>query len=127
VVTYLLDTMVVPWAIREPQRLSRKAKQALVSDATLLLSVVSIWEFLVKSRRYSPPISEPAEWIGRHIRELSLTVLPLQQRHAVRVFDLPEHHRDPFDRMLICQAMEERLPIITSDSMIGKYAVDVIW
>jgi PIN domain nuclease of toxin-antitoxin system len=126
-VTYLLDTMVVPWAIREPERLSKRARHLLVGDATLLLSVVSIWEFLVKSKRYSPPISEPAEWILRHARDLNLSVLPLQQRHVVRVFDLPEHHRDPFDRMLICQAMEDRLPIITSDAMIRKYPVDVVW
>src|ERR1017187_3377280 len=109
-VTYLLDTMILLWAVREPDRLSDRVKHLLASEATLLFSVVSIWEILVKSKR-GGLMKVDSGWILKHIEDLTLSVLPLQRRHVVRIHSLPDHHKDPFDRMLICQALEERVPM----------------
>jgi PIN domain nuclease of toxin-antitoxin system len=88
--------------------------------------VVSIWEVLVKSKR-GGLTKVDSGWILKHVEDLTLSVLPLHKRHVVRMDSLPDHHKDPFDRMLICQALEEGVPMITCDAAIKQYPIAVIW
>lgn len=123
----LLDTLVLLWAVREPDKLSTKVKRLLDSEATLLFSVVSIWEILVKSKRGNLMKVDSSAWILKHMDALMLRALPLHPRHVLQLHDLPEHHQDPFDRMLICQALAEEIPIVTNDERIQQYPLEVIW
>jgi PIN domain nuclease of toxin-antitoxin system len=70
---------------------------------------------------------DPDEFLPRQLALNSITVLPITMSHALRIHALPSHHRDPFDRMLVAQSQVERLPIVTADPQIARYAVDIIW
>jgi PIN domain nuclease of toxin-antitoxin system len=124
----LLDTHTFLWAIAEEEKLSRKAQQIYTGPHDLWLSVASIWEILIKVQTGRLPLPTPA---GRYlVKELSrnrIEVLPITLDHVLRLESLSPHHRDPFDRLLIAQSMEQGWPIISADPMFKKYSVDVIW
>lgn len=92
------------------------------------MSVVTVWEIATKYHlgRLRIP-SSPEEFIGDLTNELDLKVLPIEASHAFTAASLPLHHRDPFDRLLIAHAMGESLPILTADSRLSRYPVQVIW
>jgi len=94
----------------------------------LFLSAVSGWEIAIKS--HLGKLKLPADlqgFVAEQLRINGIEVLPLQMAHALHVFTLPDHHRDPFDRMLVAQGQLEELPILTGDPQIAQYAVTVIW
>jgi PIN domain nuclease of toxin-antitoxin system len=92
-----------------------------------LWSVVSVWELAVKWRLGKLQLpAHPSEWNQQLERELALESLPVRRDHAVRVADLPDHHRDPFDRLLVAQAQIEDVPIITADGILAKYNIEII-
>jgi PIN domain nuclease of toxin-antitoxin system len=98
-----------------------------VGDQGPLLSSASLWEIAIKVKLGKLPIRKPAEWLRTAVNDLRLTVLPLRANHAIRTLSLPDHHKDPFDRIIVAQAMEEGLAIATTDDKIKKYAVDIFW
>lgn len=122
---YLLDTSSLLFSVRQPDRLSGLARKAMGEDHELFLSVASIWEIILKWQALNIP--EPAAWVRRHTDSLGLTLLPIRPNHVYQLEKLPEIHRDPFDRMLIAQAMVEELPIVTNDVRIGSYPVQTVW
>jgi PIN domain nuclease of toxin-antitoxin system len=126
-VKYLLDTHVFLWAASDPARLSERARAACESGE-LLLSVASIWEIMIKVQigRLELP-GTPREFLSRQLRAGQISVLPVHARHAFRAGELPQHHRDPFDRMLAAQSLEEELPLITRDPLFSPYGVGVVW
>jgi PIN domain nuclease of toxin-antitoxin system len=127
--THLLDTATILWAVNEPERLSASARQ-VCSLATLnpAVSVVSLMELIVKQARNKIALHpDPVQWWNRHVRQLGFIVLPLRQVHVERLWTLPLVHRDPADRLLIAQALAEGIPIVSSDSTIGQYQLEVIW
>ena len=97
-------------------------------SARLFLSAASCWEIAIKAQigRIELP-DKPGIFISHQMALNSIQGLPIQTSHALHVFNLPSHHRDPFDRIIIAQAQLEKLPIITSDAMIAKYKVKVVW
>jgi PIN domain nuclease of toxin-antitoxin system len=124
----LLDTQVWLWMIARPERLSVRARQLVVgAEHQLLLSAASAWEIAIKyalgklTLPAAPAVAVP-EWMMRS----GVTALPVLHSHALGVASLPPHHRDPFDRLLVAQAMLERLPILTADPQIGRYEVEVL-
>lgn len=125
----LLDTHAFLWWVRDDGRLSGRARDAL-SDAgnELLFSVVSGWEIAIKAQLGKLRASRD---IGAYLSEQlsinSMQVLPIYLSHTVRVADLPNHHRDPFDRLLVAQALVEDLPLVSVDPEISRYPVEVIW
>ena len=124
----LLDTHTFIWAATEDPRLSSDAIEAIADGSNqIILSVVSAWEIAIKfaAGRLDIP-EEPRAYLASRVPMFDLTVLPLALEHALRVGDLPHHHRDAFDRLLIAQAQVERIPIITSDLNIARYDVEVI-
>jgi PIN domain nuclease of toxin-antitoxin system len=124
----LLDTSVVLALSADPSRLREEVVEQLGADATaLVLSVVAPWEIAIKWSIGKLPLPEhPDRWTARLVREFGATVLPVSLAHAVQVAELPDHHRDPFDRLLIAQAQVEGLPIVTTDRSFAAYDVEVI-
>jgi PIN domain nuclease of toxin-antitoxin system len=128
-VNLIVDTQVFLWWIVDDRALSGRARD-LMRDAgnTLFLSAVSAWEIAIKIALGRLEISgEPSLVVPEQMAANSIEPLPVQISHALQVYSLPPHHRDPFDRMLVAQSQIEGLPIITPDARIGDYDVEVIW
>jgi PIN domain nuclease of toxin-antitoxin system len=111
-----------------PERFSARAlRQVESTDTTLYLSAASAWEIAVKYAlgKLRLPV-RPAQYVATYLGQTRTTELAITAEHGAYVADLPSHHRDPFDRLLIAQALVERLPILTADPQIGRYDVEVI-
>jgi PIN domain nuclease of toxin-antitoxin system len=121
--SFLLDTNVFIWAERDPRRLDAGVR-ALLEDTSnqIFISVASIWEMSIKvgmGRLHFPRDFE------QMLSETLFTVLPISMRHAILAGTLPKHHHDPFDRMLIAQAMVENLTLLTGDRALLDYGAFV--
>jgi PIN domain nuclease of toxin-antitoxin system len=126
-VRVLLDTQVMVHAYIGDVPLSRKVYALLSSPAALpLISAISIMEIAMKHD--AGRLKMGAAETRQAIRDLRLQVLPFDPDHALRLYGLPPHHRDPFDRMLIATALAEDIPLIGSDRQFKKYkGLKVIW
>ena len=125
----LLDTHSFLWWITNDERLSSHARSIISNgDNELLLSSASGWEIAIKARlgRIHLP-DKPESFIADQLNLNSIQSLPIYMSHALHVYNLPSHHRDPFDRMIIAQAQVEDIPILTMDLQITKYEIKVIW
>ena len=125
----LLDTHTFLWWITDDNRLSSSAREVITNgDNELFLSAATGWEIAVKAQlgRIKLP-KEPHSFIAEQLRLNSIQSLPIHMSHALHVYSLPNHHRDPFDRMIIAQAQLEELPISTTDCQMAKYEIKVIW
>ncbi len=126
---YLLDTGVWLWSLWEPERISRNARKVLADlSHEVFLSAVTSWEVAVKSAAGKLQLPEPpGTYVPRRMADQGLRPLPISYQHALGVFGLPDHHRDPFDRLLIAQANLEDMVLVTADRMIEKYPVRLLW
>ena len=122
----LIDSHIFLWWAEDKPALSRRARKLLEEPSNhLLFSVASVWELALKLDRLQlTDRFEPLLQAG--IRELGLTILGIELRHVIYSGSLPWIHRDPFDRMLISQALLEGVPILTADERIAQYPVEVI-
>ncbi len=125
----LLDTHSFLWWVMDDVRLSSQARAVLRDGRnTLVVSAATGWEIAIKARLGKMMLpGDPAEFILQQIRHNHLSPLAIELAHALRVFTLPDIHRDPFDRILVAQSQVEQLPIVTADPQIRQYEVDVIW
>lgn len=125
----LLDTHCWLWCIAEPEKLSNRVREiALNSSNELFLSAASIWEISIKVSLGKLPLPEPSnEFIPHWLKVLNITTLNIRAEHALVVANMPFHHNDPFDRMLIAQSSIEKLPIVSIDAAFKNYNVEVIW
>ncbi len=124
---YLLDTHIFLWWIADDPRLL-PSMRALLSDpnTALFFSAASTWEIAIKAQIGKLRIEgDPASFLARHLQRNAIQPLPVQISHAMQIFHLPLHHRDPFDRILVAQSQIEDLPIITTDPWIMRYDVNV--
>lgn len=123
----LLDTVALIFALEFPEKLSGRIQSALQNPENVLeLSVVSIVEIAIKSSRGK--LAFPESTLQQAIADLGLRILPYSAEHALRMFHLPEHHRDPFDRQIIAQALSERVPVVTPDETFRLYqGLKVTW
>jgi PIN domain nuclease of toxin-antitoxin system len=125
----LLDTHTFLWWNTEDAQLSTRARE-MISDGQneIFLSAVSAWEISIKAAKGKLVLPEPpAQYISNRMSLYSFQPLPVQISHAVRVYELPHHHEDPFDRLLIAQSQIESMPLISVDANIRNYDVEVIW
>lgn len=128
--TVLLDTSVFLWCIAGQQsKLSRRALRVVENPATKLwLSVASLWEIVLNARAGKVLLPARTDFFQAHIAQLGIDrVLPVEAPHVLADFSLPDHHRDPFDRVLIAQAQVEGAPFITGDAQIQKYPIRILW
>ena len=125
----LLDTHVFLWMHDEIEKLSISASDALTSvENKLYLSTASIWEIQIKFKSGKLKLGKPIdEILDEQISVNDLEILALEREHAVNVVTLPPAHKDPFDRMLISQAMVEDMTIVTADKRLRDYDVKLLW
>lgn len=126
----LLDTHVFLWWIGDDPSLSNTARQVIAdAESEVFVSAVSVWEMAIKARTGKLNVfsGDIEQFIDQHIRENEFHPLPITLRHSARVHALSNHHRDPFDQMLVVQSQVEKMPIISADKMIHSYPVDIIW
>lgn len=132
----LLDTHAFLWWIADPDhaKLSSTAKDAIADEQNdIIFSVASGWELAIKAslgRLEVPELKIPkdfGQFIVEQAAENDFEVLSVSLDHAMGVYELPHHHRDPFDRLLIAQALAEGIPLLSKDSEFSSYSVDVIW
>lgn len=124
-----MDTLSLLWLVADDPRLSDTARNTFLdTDNQLLCSAVIGFEIAVKHSLGKLELAEPPRtFIDNRIRNNALTSFPVTMVHAVRVADLPFHHRDPFDRLLIAQALEEDLPLLSADEIFSAYGVRRLW
>ncbi len=125
----LLDTCTFLWSIEGGAALSDVARRALVDPSNrVYLSAVSSWEIVVKHALGKLPLPEPPERYVPAQRELrGIEPWPLDEEASLHLHRLPAIHRDPFDRMLICQALVGSLTLVTPDADIARYPVRTLW
>lgn len=126
---FLLDTHAFLWWVIDDIQLSEHAKEIIGnSDNQIFLSAASGWEIAIKSRIGRLKLPRPiGGFIIEQMSENAIDNLSITMSHALQVSELPDHHRDPFDRLLISQAQIENMPILSVDPLIKKYDVEVIW
>lgn len=123
----LLDTHVALWAITDSPKLSKKAREMIESPKSVVwLSAATVWEIAIKHSlgRGDMPVS--GQDAMRYFRESGYRFLPVEPEHAAAIEDLPAHHRDPFDRILIAQALVEPMRLLTHDPVVARYSDTII-
>lgn len=126
--TYLLDTSTFLWAATDPAKLSRRARSLCESQReTLVVSAASLWEIIIKCGFGGLRIANPARTVSDWTARLSARILPIEAAHTYAVYGLPAIHRDPFDRLLVAQAIAEDVPLLTSDERMRQYPARCIW
>jgi PIN domain nuclease of toxin-antitoxin system len=127
-VRVLLDTEVWLWMQADLDRLSKAARRIVEpAENELLLSAASSWEIAIKFGLGRFPLPEPPDrYVPDRIRRSGVTPLVVEHAHALAVASLPNHHRDPFDRLLVAQARLEGVPILTADPAFAPYQVELI-
>jgi PIN domain nuclease of toxin-antitoxin system len=125
----LLDTHAFIWWVTNDSQLSDAARAYIADpDNDVFLSTASAWEIVIKVNIGKLILPEPPEsYIPSRLASNQLESLPIQMNHVLQVSALPNHHRDPFDRILIAQSQVEQMPILTADNLIAQYSVNVIW
>jgi PIN domain nuclease of toxin-antitoxin system len=123
----ILDTVTFVWAVSTPERLSRAATAALRKSTSVReLSVISLTEIALKQTGGKLAFSKSDATTG--VADLQVRLLPYSAEHAFRLFDLPAHHADPFDRQIIAQALAEDLAVVTPDEAFHLYeGLKVVW
>jgi PIN domain nuclease of toxin-antitoxin system len=126
---YLLDTHTFIWVIQDLKQISEEAQKRLTEpDVKLYLSLASIWEISIKVSTGKLNLQEP---LGEFLREQLvlnvIDVLPITFEHVTKVRELPFHHRDPFDRLIIAQSLLENLPVIGKDEWFDRYGLTRYW
>ncbi len=125
----LLDTHAFLWWNLDAPQLSPAAR-AFIADGSneIFVSAATAWEIAIKYRKGRLELPEPPEqYIVERLMRHRFTPLPIQMQHATAVARLPDHHSDPFDRLLVAQSLVEDLPLISADPSIQQYAVTIIW
>lgn len=125
----LLDTRAFLWLVTADPRLSDRAKTLFQNpDNTLFLSAVSGFEIAVKYGLGKLQLAEPPGlFIDNRIRNNALIPLPVSLAHTYRLADLPAVHRDPFDRLLVAQALVEQMPLLSADAILSDYGIERLW
>lgn len=120
----LLDTHAFIWWRENSARLGADARRRIASASIVLISVASAWEAAIKVTLGKLRLPESFE---AGVAASRFDKLPIAFRHAEAVATLPRHHNDPFDRMLVAQAIAERLTLVTHDRRFAPYGIDIVW
>ena len=126
---YLLDTMVWLWSVGPIDKISSAGLEILKSgEEEVYLSAASSWEIAIKTKLGKFTLPEPPKrYIPKRLAEQGIQSLSITQSHSLKVYDLPLHHSDPFDRLIIAQALAENMVILTSDLVFKRYPVELLW
>ena len=122
----LLDTHIFLWSINDDPKLSKKGRSIIMDAEETYVSSASIWEAVIKIK--FGKLNIPIEKLAKSIKESGFLELPITTDHTVAIASLPDYHRDPFDRILIAQALCEPLRLVTADKLLTQYSdlVDLV-
>lgn len=125
----LLDTHAFIWSITAPEKLSQQAQQAFNdSNNSLYISLISLWEIIIKEQIGKLKLGINLQETLAEQQEINdIRILPLSFEHLLVLSSLPLHHRDPFDRALIAQAITESMTLVTRDALFNQYPVSTLW
>ena len=123
---HLLDTSTLLWALGEPERLSPRARR-LVDAGDNVVSVASYWEVVIKTQKGLLSIADLPTWWRRATDLTAARVLQIRGSHVTALAALPMLHKDPYDRILIAQALAEGLGVVTNDRLMSDYPVQTLW
>jgi len=126
-VKFLLDTNILIYTLCNPSKLSDKAKQVIVSEKNLSVSIISFWEIAIKQSLGKLNLKSTIPEIEKICIERNIEILPIYSDEIENVKNLPQIHKDPFDRLIISQAIKRNSTIVTSDTTIPEYDVKTIW
>ena len=127
---YLLDTCVFLWLIfNETDKVPAKTLSLIRDNKNdVFLSTASCWEIAIKTKIGKIELEkDPADLIPEIASQMNLKILPVEMKHALGIYKLPFHHKDPFDRLLVSQAFHEKLALLTPDQFLEKYEITVTW
>jgi PIN domain nuclease of toxin-antitoxin system len=127
-VKVIIDTHCWLWLCVSPERISESVLERLSDKGTLrLLSSASVWEIAIKYQLGKLPLPvHPRDFVPTRLETTQTEILSISGLHALRTTDLPQHHRDPFDRMIIAQALVEGVPVVTVDPHFNLYDVELL-
>jgi PIN domain nuclease of toxin-antitoxin system len=125
-VKILTDTHTLVWALSNPEALGQQARSAL-AESPFTASVANLWELVLKSRKLGALIADPVPWWEKYVLRARIPALAIRTAHIRKLAGLPELHKDPFDRILVAQALAEGLTLATKDAVLARYGADVIW
>ena len=125
----LLDTHALVWALGDPDRLSPRARATIANQATVVfVSLTSAWEIAILQNLDRVRLKVPlAVLFTEALAAARFQLLPIRLEYVAAVAELPQHHRDPFDRLLVATAKAERLTVISADRQFKRYAVPILW
>ncbi len=125
----LLDTHAFLWLMVDDPRLSVTAREVFLDpDNDILLSLASVWEMAIKANLRKLKLPQPVmEYVHRRSGRFKIHLLSITMEHLSLIETLPQHHRDPFDRLIIAQGQFENIPILTQDQKFDKYSIQNIW
>jgi PIN domain nuclease of toxin-antitoxin system len=129
-VKVLLDTHAFLWWVTDDPQLSSRARRILGDSSNeAYFSAVSGWEIAIKARlgRLSVAGDNLEDFVAEQVVANGFQVLPIHVNHTLRTYSLPDYHRDPFDRLLVAQAIIEELALVTADRKLGDYKVRIVW
>ena len=122
----LLDTHIALWAVTESRRLSRQARQIILDADEVHVSAATLWEIAIKHALGRGDMPVPPAQALQAFRDAGYALLAVKPEHAVRVAGLPSLHSDPFDRLLVAQAVTEPLRLLTADALLSSYGDMVV-
>lgn len=126
----LLDTCVFIWVVEDSSSLPLKVKSKIENAENIFVSIVSFWEIAMKSRKEKILFNCELDEIEVRFQNTDFELLPISIEDTIRFYNLPlyrQDHKDPFDRILISQALTRSLPLVTSDSKFNDYPIEKIW
>ena len=125
---YLLDTHTLIWYINGDVELSQKGKLAIEAEnATNFVSIASLWEMAIKVSLGKLELTMPFDQIEKQVAENGFEILPITLRDIFTVSSLPFHHRDPFDRIIIAQSLNNDMTVISKDRILDQYQAKILW
>ena len=125
---YLIDTQILIWLIIDTPKIPKRIHSILNNTANeIFVSNVSIWEIAIKTSIKKLILPFELKELTEEIKNMNISILDIMSEHLIKVAELPFHHKDPFDRLIISQAIIEKLPIISSDNNFDFYDIKNIW
>jgi PIN domain nuclease of toxin-antitoxin system len=125
--TFLLDTHALIWFLNDDTHLPTSTRTQIETTRTVFVSIASLWEIAIKTNIGKLDLSTPFSAIEPNLVALGITQLPITFNDLEIYLSLPLHHRDPFDRILIAQAINHSLPLVSQDTQMDAYAIERLW
>ena len=125
---FIIDTHTLIWDLEGNPNLSKLAKKMIENcENKVFISIASLWEMSIKIKLNKLYLNIPLENLKNHLQQKKIDILPIVFEDVLINSSLPNHHNDPFDRIIISQSINNSFPIITKDANFSKYIIDIIW